>query len=393
MQAIDEIYTENDNTYVNISFTKIAGNTDRTIALNYNVTKTAPVLDDASKYYATVVKFDIPLSQLPTCICPIVPNQANSNLTPIQVGIRYLGVNYLESVIYVPQNLNPAPSQLGSTTQIVTPYYFMYSYDQMITMINTALRAAFIAAGLNAPGTGIANIAPYFVFEPETGLFSLIVNNSFNAPAGPQVIFNFALFQFLDNFDITQITAPVIGTNAIYAFVVFGLVNESFAYNYYGITPPATIAPPFPASAPPTFPVIPQPYFYKITQDSISVSTWNPVRKILFLTTALPITYEVTPAGTNTSNANGVYNSLNVLTDFTPQITDSKDSSSVAYFAASGYGGYRLADMVTNQPLYKIDVRVVWQDLANNIYDMVIDEFSQANIKLGFIRKSLYKHF
>jgi hypothetical protein len=363
--------------------------------LNYNVTKTAPVLDDASQYYATVVKFDIPLDALPRTICPIIPNQSNPNLTPLQIGISYGGTNHLQSVIYVPQNMITAiPSQVGSLTQVITPYYFMYSFDQMIEMINTALGNAWAASGLADPTTIIGQ-APYFVYNSVTSLFSLIVNNSFNSSDSstrPQVICNYALFQFLDKFDVEALSP--LSINTIFGFVVYGIVNESFAYNYYGITPPVAATPPFSGINP-----ITEPYFYKITQDSVSVSSWNPIRKILFLSTNMPVNYEVSPGSNiystlnpSSGNNNGVFSSLNVLTDFTPQIEYPGDSSSVAYFAASGYGGYRLVDMVTNSPLYNINIKVVWQDIANNIYDVIINPYSQANIKLGFIRKSLYKH-
>lgn len=251
-------------------------------------------------------------------------------------------------------------------------------------MINTALAAAYTTAGLT-DATTIAGIAPYFVYNPTTGMFSLIVNNSFNSPTGPQVICNYFLFQFLDKFDVEAITP--LSPTSLFGFVVYGLVNESFAYDYYGICPPACVSPPFS-----DINVIPEPNFYKITQDSVSVSSWNPVRKILFLTTNMPVKNEIVPAGNNTSNANGVISSLNVLTDFTPQIEYPADSSTTAYYSPSGYGGYRLADMLTNAPLQTIDVRVVWQDIANNVYDVVMNPYSQSNIKLGFIRKSLYKH-
>lgn len=389
MQIVDEFYTENDNTYVNISFTNAAGSTEKTIQLDYNVTKTAPVLDDASQYYATVVRFSIPLNALPLCVCPIISLQSNPNLTPLRVGIRYGGVSYFEPVIYVSQNDLPAPDQSMSTNQVVTPYYFMYSYEQMLTMINTALSAAYAFVGL-ANDTTISGIAPYFIYDAVTGLFSLIVNNSFNSPTGPEVIINYPVFQYLDKFNMSVIP-PISGNTTTYSYVVYGMVNESFAYNYYGITPPANATPPF--SSPSNEPT--QPYFYKITQSCVSVSSWNPIRRILFLTTNMPCHYEVVSGSTKTGNYNSnssVFSSLNVLTDFIPQITDPKDSSSVAYYAPSGYGGYRLVDMTTNSPLYKIDVKVVWQDIANNIFPVLIDEYSQAEIKLGFIRKSLYKH-
>jgi hypothetical protein len=383
MQLVDEYYTENDNKYVNITFTKSGKNDDSSIPLEYNVTKTSPVVDNASEYYITVVKFNIPLQSIPILIFPAVPNQGNPNLSPIIIGIRN-GVDFLQNVIYIPQTSFPVPVQSGPK-QVITPYYFVYSYTHMIEMINIALQAAFINAGLNNLGTGISNIAPYFVYDAESGLFSLIVNNSFNSPTGPQIVFNYRLFQFLDNFDTID-DFP----NGLFILKIYGVVNESMAYDYYGITPPATVAPPFTPSAPPVFPVIPQPYFYKITQDSVNVSEWNPI-KILFLTTGLPITFEIIPA-TSSLNNDGVFSSLNIITEFTPQIEKPGDARSIAYYTAPGYGGVRLTDMTTNTPLYKIDVKIFWQDTSNNIYPVVIPSFSQANIKLGFIRKTLYKN-
>lgn len=365
MHIVDEFYTENDNKYVNISFTK-NNNNDATIPLEYNVTKTVPVLENASEYYATVVKFDIPLQSIPITIMPIIPNQANSNLSPLRIGIQdAAGTNFLQNVIYVPQNNFDVPSQLGSLEQVITPYYFIYSYQHMIEMINTALATAFTLSG-------VAGTAPYFIYTPTTSLFSLIVSSTFNTSPGPRVIFNYPVYQFLDCFNVTGIT-PGYDINSLYYYNVFGMVNESFGYAPFGNAP------------------VSPPAFFKITQDCENTAGWNPIKKILFLTTALPITFEIVPANNATQDNSGVYSSLNVITDFTPQIQRPSDSKSVAYFAAQGYGGVRLTDMVTNMPLYKIDIKIFWQDFANNLYPMIIPAFSQANVKLGFIRKSLYK--
>ncbi|HMG14873.1 MAG TPA: phage minor capsid protein, partial [Saprospiraceae bacterium] len=240
MQIVDEFYTENDNKYVNISFTNSLSNTNQSIPLEYNVTKTSAILDNASEYYVTVEKFDIPLQSLPLCIMPIIANQADPNLSPILIGIRNGGVDTLRNVVYVSQNSFSPPSQLGSLSQVITPYYFIYSYVHMVQMINTALAAAFVASG-------VAGTAPYFIYTASTGLFSLIVPASFNVAIGPQIVFNFRLFQFFDCFDTIDDFYSIPG--GLFVFKVFGLVNESFGYAQFGVAP--------------TNP----PAFYKITQD------------------------------------------------------------------------------------------------------------------------------
>lgn len=364
---ITDIYTENDNKYVSISFTNV-NNSSPDIPLEYNVTKTQPIIDRSGDYYVTVTKFDIPLQSLPIAIMPIVPNQSNSNLSTLQIGIRNAGVNYLKNIIFVPQSgsIFPVPVQ-NAFTQIITPYYYLYSYQHMITMINTALSGAYSDAGL-------AGTPPYFIFDPSTQLISLIVNSSFNSPVAPFIIMNYLLFQYIDNFYLTSISFSYT-PNSLWYFNVYGLVNDSYGYTPYG--------------APPVGP----PQFYKLTQDAPSLSLWNPIKKLLFLSSTMPITYEVVPAGTTQKDNSGVFSSLAIITEFTPQIQNADDARSIAYYNTSGYGGIRLTDMNGNNPLYKIDIKVLWQDINNNIYPMIIPNFQQANIKLGFIRKSLYKNF
>lgn len=376
MSTYSIISKENDNTYLNISFISNLTSNAQSLPLEYNVNKTRPIVDKASDYYITVVKFDIPLQAIPLTIMPIIPNQANPNLSTLIVGIRNGGANFVQNVIYVPQNSFPVPEQ-NDVRQVITPYYYIYSYDQMISMINTALTAAFLAAF----GTTVE--APYFVYNPVTQLFSLIVTAAFNAPGGPQVICNYLLFQFLDNFDVTVVPSFNNTVNDLFAFVVNGIVNESFGYVPFGQNPPAPI--PFPGMTPPNN--------FKITQGSRSVQTWSPIRKILFSTTTIPINPENTPPVNINQNNTGVSNSQSILTDFTPQIENAGDSRTTAFYNPSGIGNFRLVDLISDSPIYKIDIKVFWQDIDNNIYNLLIPAFQQANIKLGFIRKTLYKNY
>src|ERR1700688_2993581 len=109
MQIIDEYYTENDNTYVSISFANRSG-VDEQI-LQYNVTKTAPILNNASEYYATVVRFDLCLTSIPITIFPVQPGQGDPNLSTLQVGIKNGATTSYQFLEYVPQNLTAVPVQ------------------------------------------------------------------------------------------------------------------------------------------------------------------------------------------------------------------------------------------------------------------------------------------
>jgi hypothetical protein len=359
MQVVDKVYTENDNTYVSIAFTNKISFVEQ--ILEYNVTKTNPIIDNASEYYCSVVSFQIPLGAIPIAIMPIVPGQGNPNLSTLQVGIRNGGTNFLQNVIYVPQNRTVPPVQSDPNQQVVTQYYFIYSIEQMLVMINTALQLAYTAAGLVAT-------APYFIYTSSTQLISLIVGAQFNVNGGPQVIHDYNTFQYINAYDVTGIGG------GIYSINVFGVVNESYGYAIYGTAP----------TNPPTF--------YKITQEYQYFAAWNPIRKILFVSNTLPIKYEVVPNNNVTANNDGVYSSIPILTDFTPIVTGSGDNRSTAYYNTNGTYGLRLVDMTSTKPVYKLDIKVYWQDIGNNLYQLYIPNFQSAAIKLAFTRKTIYKN-
>ena len=56
------------------------------VPAEYNVTKTLPIIDKASDFYCSIIRFDIPFNSIPLFIMPIVANQSNANLTPMVIG-------------------------------------------------------------------------------------------------------------------------------------------------------------------------------------------------------------------------------------------------------------------------------------------------------------------
>ena len=147
---------ETDNVYLNVIFenssTGAPGSRQSSIPLQYNVTKTLPILDKCSDYYCSIIRFDIPLGEIPIIIVPVIPNQTpptNPNLTPWVIGINtgsdnhIGGTDFPVSVIYSPNDLDPLfnpPPEQNQPTQIITPYYFCYDFQNIINDINYALQ-------------------------------------------------------------------------------------------------------------------------------------------------------------------------------------------------------------------------------------------------------------
>ncbi len=95
------------------------------------------------------------------------------------IGINYNNTNYYENIIYVPDN-NLTPSVQNQKNQVITPYYFIYSYQNLLIAINEAIAtqyAAFVTTNPIAP-QAIADLSPYFYYNPIRKLFSLVIDQS-----------------------------------------------------------------------------------------------------------------------------------------------------------------------------------------------------------------------
>jgi hypothetical protein len=327
------------------------------VPAEYNVTKTLPIIDKASDFYCSIIRFDIPFNSIPLFIMPIVANQSNANLTPMVIGITYSSVNYPESVIYVPDNNFIAPVQ-NMQNQVISPYYYVYSYQNLITAFNVALAAAYVAAG--SPGTVEP---PYFFYNPVTQLINLVVNNAIIL-AGATIFMNVAANNYLDGFRTkTSITST---EGLTYSFILTDATPDQLA-----------LVPPYSAGD------------YIFSQQYNVINYWTSLRKILITSSTIPINYEFVPGYNSNGSQNGVSTSLPVITDFVPTLEYAGQSRSIGYYVPTSQ--YRLIDMIADTPIYKIDLKIYWEDKTGNLYPLLISIFQEANIKIAFLRKSLYK--
>src|SRR5580692_4642032 len=221
-----EIYNDVDNVYLNISF-QPPYLSNGPYLLDYNVTKDTPILSRMLDYYLSVIRFDIPLEELPITIAPPLPDQNPSDMT--------------------------YPN--------ITPYYWVHDYNFFMQMINNALLASYNATTLPALFPD-AN-PPYFTYDSVTQLISLIVPSFFVALTSPAVAiptinFNFNFLQYIDGFAST-----LNGLNTPDGFDIrIDLTKDNVKdINAYG-----------PDGQLPSVP----PLYYKVTQGQVLIQYWNP---------------------------------------------------------------------------------------------------------------------
>src|SRR5208337_2809346 len=161
-----------DNYYLSIVFNGNGFFNENELPAVYNVTKTLPLLSKCSDYYCSIVRFTIPLDAVPIMIMPVLPNSLLTNTTPMIIGIHNI-INQSQNIIYIPDNNEIQPNQNDPKIQIITPYYYVYSYENLINSINIALNTAFLASGF---GAGVITAGPpFFFYNAQTQLISLVI--------------------------------------------------------------------------------------------------------------------------------------------------------------------------------------------------------------------------
>lgn len=357
-----------DNIYLNLSINNpIVGDVDfptNKIAI-YDESLTVPVLSDPSRYYASILRFSLPIDSVPLMLFPLNPLQNNPNLSRLVIGVQTAALPALpptgaarQYVTYAPQSVNlPAPTPgagpiFFSLNQVQDPYYWIYSVDSFLSMINTALAAAFVGAG--SPGGGAA---PYYVYDSSTQLISLIVTATFIG-AGALIFMNAPLRVYLDSF----------------RFISSGETLNSSSIYYHNLN---TL--PFGGVSP-----------YRFVEEYNAMDLWLDARKIVVLSNSLPFNPEASPVLTPTPNTNPSATYLPILTDFILAFNNIADVSSIITYVPDAQ--YRLCDLNSHSPINRINIQFFWQSENGNLFPIYLTPSQGATVKLGFLHKDLYRN-
>lgn len=345
-----------DNRYLNIPINNLVGYpvVIKDIQATYDVTLTEPLLDNPSDYYASIVRFTIPINTIPIFSFPVDISQNNPNVSALLIGIGTTGgVEYPQNIVYIPRSDLPVPTAGSSApyftfNQITSEYYFIYSIQAFINMVNTALAAAVTASGI-----GVA--APYYVYTPQSQLFSLIVSQAF-LNTNATIFMNELLLNYFDGFFFDD-------KNTI----------QNGLRLYHNLNP-------IPYGSP-----VGGPYQY--FQEYTSLPLWFDIRKVVITTSSLPVVTEANPGFNPTTNSSANY--IPIITDFAVTFNNISDINTVVTYNPTAQ--YRLVDMKSNVPLTRIQLTINWLSKSGYLYPLFIAPNQSAELKIGFFRKELYR--
>ena len=112
--------------------------------LSFEETRTQPFLEGtADDYFVAIARFTVQTGgALPVFIPAIDTTQSNPNMTVYKITLTYRDQVGSANVVYAPQpNANKVVPPLGGQ-DFWGNYYYVYNYQDWITMVNTALGKA-----------------------------------------------------------------------------------------------------------------------------------------------------------------------------------------------------------------------------------------------------------
>jgi hypothetical protein len=334
---------DDDHIYMNIDIdsSTSSGSTENCTLATANFSKSIPIVMQAEHYHLIVDRFEINGRMLPIFI--FNPNKTYT------VRIRAGGNNFDTNLIHV-NNQGLTSNDIG--------YYYYYTFQSVLDIINTALATSATAAGVDTP---------FMTWDTDSQRFTIYATMADYGPLGALISFNIPIYRLFPAYDYIT----TVGSN-FYQLNIKDNFNNTFASS--GTVPPYGF-PPLPANV---------SYYFLRDQFSV-VDKWNPIDSIIFVSNKISLKETFASISTvNQSNTNA--GTLAILTDFKLDATNSGDQRKTLIYNPSIY---RLLDLYSSSPLSTIDISVYFTDKdSNQLNPIRVFEDDKISIKLLFQKKN-----
>ena len=322
--------------------------------------------------------------QIPIFVCPIL--QGNNNLindTPFGVCISFGTDDYPVRIIYSPDSIFPInqlprpPSQNNGVQDNSSTYYYIYTFQKFITLINSAITTSYNQ--FNAVHPGIHGSAPAFQYDSITGLISLVAERSYSQAGGASLNLNALLFNYLEG-----IRVNFNGFNQN-NFKDFNFIFDELPFNQLGFSiPPNTVTNP--------------PAYNKYTQEYDVRYLWCNIKSILITSNSISARGEYLPESANPNFINNVSNSFNPNTrsviSYYDIFLDSSGTNGANWRQYLYYDPkiYKWIDLTSDSPLNNINIEIFIQLNSGELLPLSIPSDSVATIKLLFRKKKCIEY-
>jgi hypothetical protein len=351
--------------------------------LIFNEVRNTPYLVNPSKYFFSVIRFQLDTPTLPVFIPIIEPFQADYDQTIYQLAMSYAGVEITESVKWETEEFTTLkPPTPVRDRQINSTYYYSYTYRHFINLLNNTLYKCLQNLPTLPKPFAQMNV-PQFNYDENTNKISLIADsNYFNTGTGLNptsnttilIYCNAPLKNLLSGFETVDYGYPPVNPSANplqFRFKIYPTVNNLSNI----ITPPSTLS---------------TVYYITMTSEQLDITIWNPIKSIVFTTGLIPVrpTMSSPPndLGTDTFSTFGNNSNLiSQITDFiVPFSVGNTYKPNITYICNSEY---RLIDITSELPFYSMQINVSWKNVYGDLIPFSVPSGSAGSIKILFRRK------
>ena len=363
----------------------------------YDEQRSQDILKKPDDYMFSLVRWSIPTTSIPLLIAPIlnfvpIPPYATPNFDVNLINFAvclswWNGTNFVDYVTFIEyQHQGSVPPPTLPITTSNDEYYYIYSYQQLINLVNDALSHSFnmLKADFTIPST----LAPMFLYDPVTNLYTLQAQNSYQAP----------------NINVSDPTNPdpsirFGSRNAI--TIWFGpslfdnMFSSGFNVDFAGLNNRSQPDPHSGYIFNKTYRLIVQDNGNNVVGGITNMTSEFPVisnsvsfQNIVILSKGLPIVSEgITPAQnvTNTGVSNDI---ANIVSDYTYDFFSSGNAISGRQGIVYTPSVYRFSNLTSQTPLSRIDLYAQWQDGVGNYHNIDLRQNGTFSFKIMFVRKS-----
>lgn len=348
--------------------------------------RSIPILTSPELYQLSVVRFNLQTgNSLPIWIPNIqFNNQYNDpNYTTYSFSMTYNydGEIYYGGqtfVLYIPTNLSESVPNPQTNDDLVIPYYYVYSFNTIIDMLNIGLADAFQKLGNDLAFQGInlpTQNRPYFEWDPNNKRFILnadVIGFDDKIANHIKIHCNSALYTLLSGIRANY-NGPDVFEGQNYTFK---LSKDARDLNVFKIST--------------TYSVI-QSY-----QEYSTGSLFTPISSIVFTTSLIPVLPSNTAKPTIYSG-NGSLVSTGNNNNITSMITDfeSQDNDGYGFSGTLSYiptAEYRMIDLnnSASERINNLDITVYWKDQYSNLHPLYLLPGCKCDIKILFRKKKFY---
>ena len=370
---------------------------DRELIYTFNEARAQPYLSRPEDYFLSVVRFTLDSPNLPVFIPVPVVGQADVDKLIYTVTIRGTdGKAYQRAVMWIP-DLKLVPKPAGPVTNaLISPpnsYYYSYSYQHFIDLVNYALGLCYVSYNIDHPDKQI-DYPPYVYYDATTRLFQLAGSveyfrtDSKGEPLGVNsvnIFFNVPLLNLMSSLPASYVANTVLDQNGkIVLQADYKMILST------GSNKPGNDAQPYITN-------VRLNTFYNIydvyaIQEYETLSLWSPVTGIIFKTTLLstapenmatPVVYQNDNRNINAGKQNAEV--LNILVDYYD--VKKQGTTYKPYIFYEPTGEYKLTDLYGKQPVNSIDIQVYWRDSFGNLVPFYLSVGATSTIKILFRKK------